>query len=56
MDPAYYLEREQAERLMAGQSIDERVRAIHFELADRYRALSDTYAEAELPQPRTACG
>lgn len=56
MDPEYYLEREQTELRMAAQAIGEKVRAVHLELAGRYRALAETYAEAALPRPRTACG
>ena len=54
MDPAYYLEREQAERLMADQSDNERARIIHLELADRYRALAETYERAGVPRLRVA--
>jgi hypothetical protein len=54
MDPAYYLEREQAERLMAEQSANERARTIHLELADRYRALAETYARAGPSRLRAA--
>lgn len=54
MDPAYYLEREQAERRMAEQSANEKARTIHLELADRYRALAETYDRAGVPQARTA--
>lgn len=56
MDPDYYLEREQAERLMAAQATSEEAHAIHLELADRYHALARTYAQAELPQRRAAFG
>lgn len=54
MEPAYYLEREQAERLMAEQSTSEEARAIHLDLADRYRALAETYGRAGSSALRTA--
>ena len=39
-DALYYSQREQAERSLADSSADERVRAVHTRLADKYQELA----------------
>ena len=55
MDVKHFAQREQAERLLADQALNEEARAAHLELATSYRRVIEAYERlAELqPRPRS---
>jgi hypothetical protein len=52
MDLQHYRQREQSERLLAAQALNESDRTAHLELADSYRSVIEAYERLEALRPR----